>query len=205
MESGALQSGGLEVRRSAGSGTLLRGRFPYNSIAVLSDGGRTGRPRKERFSSRAFSYRVEREEERIDLLVGHDFNKPLASRATGTLDLLDGDDALTFEARIAPELSDVGYVRDALALLESGLAVGISPGFRLPPKRAVAEPETTEDEPVNPARGMHGAVIRVIHAALLFELSIVTRPAYQDATVEEARAFQLARRSPSYAITRWRR
>ncbi|MEM7696735.1 MAG: HK97 family phage prohead protease [Pseudomonadota bacterium] len=173
-------------------------------MAVLSDGGRTGRPRKERFASRSFGYRIDRPDEDVHLLIGHDFNRPLASRGTGTLDIRDGDDAVTIEATIAPALEDVGYVRDALALLQSGLAVGLSPGFRLPPKRAVAEPETLEDEPHDPERGMHRAIIRTITAALLYELSVVTRPAYEEAAVEEARAGLIVPVRRIHSSARWR-
>ena len=203
MENGALHSGDLEVRRSSRGGTILRGSFKYGATAVLSDGGRTGRPRKERFASRAFSYRVDRPDEDIHLLVGHRFDKPLASRATKTLDISDSDEAVSFEARIADELAEVTHVRDALALLRSGLAVGLSPGFRLPPKRAVAEPEQTEDEPHDPGRGMHGAIIRTITSALLYELSLVTMPAYPETAVDEARAWSVPRRR-AHASARWR-
>lgn len=203
MQCGALQwCSGLELRRAAGGAAQLAGRFPYGSTAVLSDGGRRGRPRKERFAPRAFGYRVERAEERIDLLVGHDFGRPLASRATGTLDLQDGDDALTFTATILPEIAETTHGRDALALLSSGLAVGISPGFRIPPERAVAEAETVEEEPDDgPGSERRGALIRTVHHALLYELSIVTRPAYEDATVEARAAFAGPSRHP---LSRWR-
>lgn len=177
-------SGGLELRKRASGALALHGRFPYNKRAVLSDGGRTGRPRKEAIASRAFAYRVDRPEEDIHFLVGHSFDKPLASRAAGTLDLVDGDDALTFTATITPEMQEVSYVRDVLASITAGLTLGISPGFRLPPKRAVPEPELIEDEGSDPENGAHNAIIRTVLAALLYELSVVTRPAYPEAQVE---------------------
>jgi len=198
METGVFQAG-LSVRREQDGSRILRGRFPYGPLAVLSDGGRRGRPRKERFSSRAFSYRVELPDEEIHLLVGHDYGKPLASKLNGSLLLTDSDDALTFEARISPEVADTSYARDALALIAAGLAVGISPGFRIPPERAVPDAETVEEE--DPSEGQ--ALIRTIRAALLYELSIVTSPAYKDSTVE-GRAWKLptARRIPG--AYRWR-
>jgi phage head maturation protease len=98
--------------------------------------------------------------------------------------LQDSDEALTFEATITPQIADMSYGADVLALLSSGMAVGLSPGFRIPQKRAVPEAEKVEDEGMDPARGMHNAIISTILQALLYELSIVTRPAYQDATVE---------------------
>ena len=173
-------SGGLEVRKRASGALALRGRFPYNKAAVLTDGGRTGRPRKEVIASRAFSYRVERHTEEIHLLVGHDFGQPLASKGAGTLALRDGDDALTFEADITPEMQEVSWVRDALAAMAAGLIVGLSPGFRIPPERTVPNAEKIEEE--DPSLGT--AIIRTIYAALLYEISIVTRPAYPETQIE---------------------
>lgn len=176
--------GGLEIRKRTSSALALHGRFPYGQRAVLSDGGRTGRPKKEVIAPRAFAYRVDRPEEDIHFLVGHSFDKPLASRSAGTLDLVDADDALTFTATISEEMQEVSYVRDILAGISAGLTLGISPGFRLPPKRAVPEPEMIEDEGHDPENGAHNAIIRTVLAALLYEISIVTRPAYPEAQVE---------------------
>jgi len=177
--------GGLELRKRASGALALQGRFPYGKRAVLSDGGRTGRPKKEVIAPRAFAYRVDRPEEDIHFLVGHSFDKPLASRGAGKLDLVDGDDALTFTATITEEMQQVSYVKDMLASVAAGLTLGLSPGFRLPPKRAVPEPETIEDEGHDPENGAHNAIIRTVLAALLYEISVVTRPAYPEAQVEQ--------------------
>ena len=197
-----VHEGGLELRRKPGGGVSLSGRFPYRSRAVLSDGGRTGRPRKEEFAPGAFRYSVENKQE-IHLLLGHSFDRPLASRGAGTLDLLDADDALTFTATIAPEMAEVGYVKDALAALAAGLIIGISPGFRIPPERTVPDAESVAEE--DPAMG--NALIRTIHAAILFELSLVTRPAYSETEVE-ARNWSptplWAAPRPASHIARWR-
>lgn len=184
MEIGAFDTAPLEIRRRRDGSRRLRGRFPYKKRAVLSDGGKSGRPQKEEFAPKAFAYRVDKPEEEIHLLVGHSFDKPLASKLNGTLSLIDSEDALTFEATISPQIADTSYGADTLKQIESGLAVGISPGFRIPPKRAVANAEKLTDEGYDPARGMHNAVIRTIFAALLYELSIVTRPAYTETNVE---------------------
>lgn len=190
----AAAEGGIEVRQEGDGTRVLSGRFPYGVTATLSDGGRRGRPRKEKFAPRAFSYRVNEPNAEINLLVGHDFGKPLASRLSESLKLTDSNDALTFEARIAPEVADTSHGRDALALLAAGLAVGLSPGFRLPPERAVENAESIEREPNNPDEGEHGAIIRTVSAALLYELSIVTRPAFEEAQVE-ARNWQALQRT----------
>lgn len=209
---GGLADGGLELRKR-GSQALLRGRVPYNKPAVLSDGGRTGRPRKEILESKAFAYRVELPEENIHLLVGHDYNRPLASKAAGTLVLRDSDDALTFEATITDEIAGTTWARDAMAAVSAGLMLGISPGFRIPPKRAVAEPERIEEEPDDgkpsplDGRPQRGAIIRRIRQALLFELSLVTVPAYPEAQIE-ARNWSPTIEAPDAglgrALNRWR-
>lgn len=177
---GGHDSGALELRKRASGAFALRGRFPYNKAAVLSDGGRTGRPRKEVMASRAFAYRINKRDEDIHLLVGHSYDRPLASRSAGTLDIRDGDDAVTFEAQIAPEMQEVTYVRDFLGGMTAGLIVGLSPGFRIPPERAVPDAEKVEEE--EPSQGM--ALIRTIFAALLYEMSLVTRPAYPETQIE---------------------
>lgn len=193
--------GELELR-AAGPDRSRRlvGRFPYGKAAVLSDGGRGGgRPRKEVFAPRAFAYRIDDPKEDIHLLVGHDYGQPLASRSAGTLHLKDSAAALTFEAVVTEEMQQVSWVKDLLIAFAAGLIVGISPGFRIPPERAVPEAERTEEE--DPALGM--ALIRTIFAALLYELSLVTRPAYSETTVEE-RALVLDPPTLIHPLHRWR-
>jgi len=191
LHGGAL--GELEVRAKGDGSRVIAGRFPYGATAVLSDGGRKGRPKKERFAERAFAYRVDDPEADIMLLAGHRFDKPLASRKAGTLTLEDSPSALTFVATLTTAILNTMHGRDALTLLDAGLATGLSPGFRLPPERAVPrdQAERIEDEGHNPEAGEHNALIRTILAALLFELSIVTKPAYDEAQVE-ARSWDAA-------------
>ncbi|MEM8759147.1 MAG: HK97 family phage prohead protease [Pseudomonadota bacterium] len=196
----------LEERRS-GRGVRVSGRFPYRSRATVSDGGRNGgRPRKETFEPRAFTHNIEREEINIRLLSGHRFDKPLADQATGSLELTDSDAALTFRATIAPEVAETSHGADALALLRSGLARGVSPGFRLPPRTIVPDAEEIIEE--DPREGR--ALIRVIKSALLFELSLVTSAAYPEAEAEErswelSRAATVARQLRTYDhLRRWR-
>lgn len=182
--------GGLEVRASGDGAVRLRGRFPYGAAALLSQGGRDRR--REVFSARAFSARIDAGED-VHLLVHHDFDRPLASRAAGTLTLEDGDEALTFEAVLAPELRGVGYVADFLGTLAAGLVRGLSPGFY------VAEGGER-------VRRDGEGLIRIVSRANLIELSAVTKPAYEAAQIEarswalpEAKADGLAR-----TLSRWR-
>lgn len=171
----------LELRKANDGSQIISGRFPYDSTAVLSDGGRNGgRPRKERFHARAFEYSVNSSTQEVFLLFGHDFDKPLASKLSKSLKLVDTDAALSFEATVAPAVAETSHGRDALALIGAGLAVGLSPGFRIPPQRTVPNAEKIEDE--DPKEG--NAIIRTIFEAILYELSIVSRPAYEQTQVE---------------------
>lgn len=196
----------LEIRREAGS-VRVSGSFPYRRRAVLSDGGRRGRPQKEEFAPRAFAFRVNDPDAEIHFLSGHRFDKPLASKQNGTLSLEDTASALLFVATITRGVAETNHGRDALALLESGLATGISPGFRLPPERAVPRDEAEEivTEPDDPENGMNAAQIRVVKQALLFELSLVTAPAFKDAQAElrSAKSNQTRIEPPAF-LRRWR-
>lgn len=162
-------SGSLELRTEGGE-TRLRAIFPYGRPAVLSDGGRTGRPRQEVIAARAFADRLGSGED-VHFLSGHDFNKPLASRSAGTLTLTETDDALTVEATISADMAGVSYVRDFLSAHAAGLVRGLSPGFRVRPGGEKVE-----------ERG--DAILRTIRAADLIEVSAVTRPAYPEAQIE---------------------
>ena len=170
----------LEVRQ-LGSQPVISGKFPYGSMAVLSDRGTV---RKEQIMPGAFDFTLSNPLAQVNLLFGHSFDKPLASRSSGTLKLEDTAEFLKFTATIPPGAERASHIVDALAMIGSGLATGISPGFRVPPKSAVADAERLVPEEGNP-----GVMIRELWHLNLFELSIVTRPAYSDATAE-LRAWQ---------------
>ncbi|MDP5309146.1 HK97 family phage prohead protease [Paracoccus spongiarum] len=176
--------GALELRSEGGS-TRLRARFPYGAETELAPG------RREVIAARAFADRIEAGED-IHLLSGHDYNKPLASRAAGNLTLTDGDDALTIEATIADGTT---WARDFLAAHAGGLIRGLSPGFRV------------HDGGERIERRGNG-VLRTISRAALFEISAVTRPAYPSAQIE-ARAWKTHQDRQPYRgmvnpLNRWR-
>lgn len=176
-------SGSLELR-SEGGATRLTARFPYGRETEIAAG------RLEVIAPRAFRDRIERGEE-IHLLSGHDFNRPLASRASGSLTVADSDDALILEAQIDGGTS---WARDFLAAHGSGLIRGLSPGFRVAPGGERVE-----------RRG--AGILRTIASAELFEVSAVTRPAYPEAQIE-ARSWQPAGdgagRPVTHHLKRWR-
>lgn len=166
--------GGLELRQDGDGSARLVGRFPYGTPTTLVPAGQMGGARKEVISSRAFAPRLTEAGADIHLLVGHDFDRPLASRSAGTLTLSDGDQALEIEARITPAIAGTSHGRDALALVSEGLAMGLSPGFRLSDGQGAEHIGQESD----------GAILRTVMRADLFEISIVTRPAYPTAQIE---------------------
>lgn len=168
---GVTDSGALELRRTSAGGVRIGGRFPYGVVTELS------KRHREIIAPRAFASRIDAGED-VHLLIHHDYDRPLASRAAGTLDLQDSETALTFEARIAPELARAPYVEDFLAGLEAGLVRGLSPGFRVPSEAGAEEVRSEGD-----------TLVRTVRKAELFELSGVTRPAYSEAQIE-ARTWQ---------------
>lgn len=176
--------GALELR-SEGGATRLRATFPYGAETELAPG------RREVIAARAFADRIEAGEE-IHLLAGHDYEKPLASRAAGTLTLADTDAALVIEATIQ---SGTTWARDFLAAHASGLIRGLSPGFRV---------QSTGERIERRGDGL----LRTITAAALFEISAVTRPAYPAAQIEarawEAHQARQPYRGAVHPLNRWR-
>ncbi len=171
----------LEVRAEGGA-TRLSGRFPYGPETALGDG------RREKFAPGAFRARVAAGETNLQL-AGHDPAKTLATTEAGSQTLRDDDEALHIEARVAATTS---WAQDALAALSAGLTKGLSPGFRVP----------AGGDMVTRAAG---ALLRTVHRADLFEVSLVTRPAY-DAAQIAARSWTLARSAnlPTRHLKRWR-
>lgn len=171
----------FEVRAEGGA-TRLSGRFPYGAETALGEG------RRERFAPGAFRARVAAGEN-VFLLAGHDPEKPLASTEAGSLTLRDDDEALHVEARVAATTS---WAADALAALAAGLTRGLSPGFRVP---------AGGDVVTRAAAGL----LRTVTRADLFEVSLVTLPAYGAAQIS-ARSWALAETpAPRMAhLRRWR-
>ncbi|WP_206453867.1 HK97 family phage prohead protease [Aurantimonas marina] len=178
--------GALELRTEGGA-THLRATFPYGVETELAEG------RLEVVAPRAFAGRIEAGED-IHLLSGHDYNKPLASRAAGTMQVSETDQALMIEATIDGSTS---WARDFLAAHAAGLIRGLSPGFRV---------QNGGERIERRAKGL----LRTVTAAALFEVSAVTRPAYPAAQIE-ARAWAVSERSEvvstpgqSHPLNRWR-
>jgi len=173
--------GTVELRQEENGPATLRGRFPYGATATVKNRGRV---RKERMAPRAFRFAIDDTDREINLLVGHSYDKPLASRSAGTLDIRDGDDAVKFRATLPDDAEQPSWMRDALLSVRAGLMSGVSPGFMVPPRDVVPNAQRLVPEP-----GNESVMIRGIAEAVLLEMSLVTRPAYPETAIE-ARAWR---------------
>lgn len=184
---------GLEIREK-NKRPVISGRFKYNDLAVLSDRGTV---RKETILPGAFDYALKDPTRDVNLLVGHSFDRPVASKLGGSLTFEDGEDFLEFIATIPEGAERATHITDLLIMLGSGLIKGISPGFRVPPKDVVPNAESLRPEPGNP-----GVMIRVLAQLLLYELSFVTRPAYE-ASQAELRSLRNLETRPTRPVRRF--
>ena len=129
--------------------------------------------------ARAQVLRQEIERRNVHVLSGHSFEKPLGDMARGTARVTSDAKAVRFEVDLPADVDQPTYMRDAVKQINANLAGGISPGFRVPPRTTVAQAERLEPEPGNP-----NVQVRVVEKAVLYELSIVTRPAYSDTALD---------------------
>lgn len=196
--------GQLEIRARKDGSRSLTGSFPYGRTATIRN---TGRTRKERFASGSMSWQV-REFEKLQaelsdviqqkiedrrrellieqledalekrntfLLTGHSYDRTLADMRSGTLTVQHTDEAVLLRAKLPPEGEAPSWVEDAVRAVRGGQLRGISPGFNVTSKGA----ERLIPEPGNP-----GVMIREIEDAVVWEYSLVSRPAYPLTTVD---------------------
>ena len=177
--------GEYEIRQG---GRTLTGAFPYESLATINDRLTT---RKETFSAGAFGFSIAESKARrarIDVLQGHSFNRPLGNTLDGNVSFEEirnergGIDAV-FHVELPKEGDRPIYMQDLITSVRAGLMRGVSPGFRVAPKSVVRNAEVLE-----PERGNPSVKIRRINQAILYEMSIVTRAAYPDTSVENRMA-----------------
>ena len=200
----------LEVRQD-GDRPVITGRFPLNTTATVRDSGRV---RKERFATGSMSWQVREfmkvqaelgqviadeieaiakerriaqlqdalEKRNTHLLVGHDFNRAVADMKSGTLAVRHGDDFVDLEATLPLLEEQPSWVRDAVLAVKGGQLRGVSPGFNVP--RAQGRERLI---PEDPADG--DSMIREIQDSVVYEYSLVSRPAYP-LTEVNARSFR---------------
>ena len=203
--------GELEIRARGGRRSL-RAKFPYGATATVRSAGRA---RKERFAPGSMSWQV-REFEKVQrqladtiessidearkrllieqledalekrntfLLVGHSYDRTIADMRSGTLAVRHTDKAVELEATLPPDNEMPSWVRDAVLAVKGGQLRGVSPGFQVPAGRG--------RERLVPEDGDGDSLVRVIEDAVVFEYSVVARPAYPSTAVD-ARAEDFA-------------
>ncbi|MDP4146958.1 MAG: HK97 family phage prohead protease [Bacillota bacterium] len=111
----------------------------------------------------------------IFLLYHHQWDKPLASTSTGTLELSTDNIGLRFKATLNENLS---YSKDTIELIRQGLIQGCSFGFSC--VRESCECNCTDD-----------SMTRTLLEVTLYEGSVLCTPQYEDTTVF-ARAKEVA-------------
>jgi HK97 family phage prohead protease len=160
---------GLGLEERDGSPPKLRGIAPpWNSLSVDLGGFR------EQFSPSAFDRILSRSKNdprpKPDVvgLFNHDDSLLLARTTNGTLRLSKEDRGLGWEMS---DLPDTQAARDVLALVRAGLVTGASFAFTVADKGE----HWTQDE--------KGNAVRTITDANLFDVSVVTRPAYPSSSV----------------------
>lgn len=117
---------------------------------------------REKFESGAFTKSISGRD--IVALSQHDSRSPLGRTKSGTLTLRDSKSSLEFEL----PLPDTSAGRDIAVLAKRGDLGGMSFGFRA----TIDEWDETQDPP-----------IRTVREAELYEISVVTSPAYPDTSV----------------------
>ena len=202
MEYG-IWDGTLEIRQE-GDRPVLTGRFPYNVQATVAKGGRV---RKERFASMSMSWQVREfqklqqqlsdligqemealrkerliaqledtlEKRNTHLLQGHSFDKPIADMKSGSLSVVHTAKAVELEATLPPVAEQPSWVRDAVLAVRGGQLRGISPGFQVTSKGG--ERLVREDGPGD-------SLVRELLDSVVFEYSLVSRPAYPMTSVD---------------------
>ena len=217
MKDYPILDGSLEIR-ARGSERVLAGRFPYGRTATVRSSGRT---RKERFAPGSMSWQVTEfqkvqaeladvlkssvEEARKQLLVeqledalerrntflltGHSYDKALADMRSGSLSVKHTAAAVEIEAVLPDDDKMPSWVRDAVLGVQGGQLRGISPGFQVPAKGG---------ERLIPEEGNPGVMIRQLEDVVVFEYSLVARPAYSGTDVDGARIKGCVKREATY-------
>lgn len=172
------EGGQLEIRQEGGA-RLLHGTFPYGGLAVISDRGSL---RKETISPGAFRYAIDNTvdrtgtEIRLDILIAHDWNRPIASRQSGSLTIRDTGKEVVFDATLPDPAPS--WVVDMERAVGAGIQTGLSPGFRPVPNTIARNAVTFTKEAET------GVEIRNVNVAMLREMSVVTSGGYHGANVE---------------------
>ena len=195
--------GQLEIRQE-GDTPFLTASFPLNKTATVSNRGRVRKERfnsgsmswqvrefqklqtemSQVISRGLDDFMARRRYDELDdaldkrnthLLVGHDFNRPIADMRTGNLHIEHTPDAVHLRADLPLVEDQPSWVVDAVKGVRGGQMHSVSPGFNVSSKgseRLVAE------------TGPGNALVREILDSAVYEYSIVSRPSYPGTTVD---------------------
>ena len=177
----------LETRQDSQGRSVYAGRFPYGSSMAIQ-WLTVGLFAKRLFESHSLSSlpsTTKRGESTSWRAIPSTVCLPAGAPVPSQI--RDTAEAVLFEATLPIESAQTSWQRDFALAHGQGLIRGVSPGFTVPPRGVVPGAERLIPEPGNP-----GVMIRSIGAAVLFEVSAVTRPAYPATGLEE-RAEELSR------------
>lgn len=177
VDQGAYQASVLrEEVRVEGNG--LYGAFYYNTDRVISDRQVTGRVprsvRKRRFVPTAFDYALNALDRDVNLIIGKNWEHPLAFRMGRTpyessLLIENEIDALRFSVSDLPASTWAADLKASIA--GSAAAYGVDVIGHVPPADVVPNAVEIIPEPGNEEVG-----IEVVHEFVLTAISIVSRP-----------------------------
>lgn len=182
---------GLEFRAAEGEGGVVKihGRaVPWMSLSVpLWRDRKTGKPVVERFAKGAFTELLARPSLDVVALRDHEDSRLLGRTLSGTLRVYESESGLDYDFD-PPDTSDG---RDVVALVRRGDLRGSSFAFGVDVQHEEWE-ETGE------------SIIRTVRrAAVLEDVSPVTRPAYPQSRVEMAQRSLEAWRNGAEAVEEW--
>ena len=121
----------------------------------------------------------ERARANIFILSGHDFNKPLGSTKAGNVRISSNQINFVFEVDLPEERNTPTYLADLLKQIDARIIdIGISPGFRVPPRSAVPNAEELVQDPGETV------LTRLLNDVSLKEMSLVSNPNYAGTEVE---------------------
>jgi HK97 family phage prohead protease len=174
-----------EIRASKAGGQMRVQGYAatYDQLSNPIQGNGKGSFR-ERIAKGAFK-RILRTNPDVVLLFNHDTNQVLGRTTSGTLRLREDDNGLAFDA----DLPDTTAGRDVYKSIERGDLNGCSFAFQLGERMEDWEEEEIEDEEDKGIRGklkrMAKCIVRTIRDfSNLYDVSIVTNPAYPGTTVD---------------------
>lgn len=194
----------LEIRQGPGENPVLSATFPLNKTATISSTGRV-RKEKFSSGSMSWQVREfqklqaemsqvlargiddfmgKRRFDELDdalnkrnshLLVGHDFNRPIADMRTGNLHIEHTPDTVYLRADLPLVEDQPSWVVDAVKGVRGGQMNSVSPGFNVTNKGSSR---------LVPEDGNPGVMIRQIEDSTVYEYSIVSRPTYPGTTID---------------------